>query len=68
MESAPHQASLITASYTGYTDSAASATAYATGVKTWNGVLGMDHEVEPVTNVLEQAKLLGMATGVVTTD
>lgn len=68
MDAAPYKASVITASYTGYTDSAAAASALATGHKTWNGVLGMDRSVEPVPNILEQAREVGLATGVVSTD
>lgn len=68
MEAAPFQGWIQTASLTGYTDSAASATAYATGLKTWNGVLGMDDQVEPVVNVFEEARDAGMSLGVITTD
>lgn len=68
MESAPSQASVVTASYTGYTDSAASASAYATGHKTWNGVLGLDAELNGVQNILEAVRAAGLATGVVSTD
>ncbi len=49
------------------TDSAAAATAMATGTKTENGALGVDPEGNPLTNVLEVAESLGKATGVVTT-
>jgi len=48
-----------------YTDSAAAATALATGVKTNSGVLGMDAKLRPVPNVVERAESLGKATGVV---
>jgi len=50
---------------TNYTDSAAAATALATGVKTDSGVLGMNADLEPVPNVVERAETLGKATGVV---
>ena len=50
-----------------YTDSAAAATALATGVKTGNGVLGMNAALQPVPNVVERAEALGKATGVVST-
>jgi alkaline phosphatase len=49
------------------TDSASSATAYATGVKTYNGAIGVDTERRPIGTVLQAAKRRGMATGVVTT-
>jgi alkaline phosphatase len=47
------------------TDSAAGGTAIATGVKTFNGAVGMDAEENPVPTVLERAKRAGMATGLV---
>lgn len=49
------------------TDSAASATAYATGVKTFNGAIGVDDERRPLATVLQAARQRGLATGVVTT-
>ena len=49
------------------TDSAASATAWSTGVKTYNGALGVDiHEKDHMT-ILEMAKAAGLATGNVST-
>ncbi len=48
------------------TDSAAAATAMATGVKTYNGAIGVDVNGKPVVNVFERADSLGKATGVVT--
>lgn len=48
------------------TDSAAGGTALATGVKTYNGAIGVDANQEPVESVLEQAKQAGKATGLVT--
>ena len=53
-------------SYEGATDSAASGTALATGVKTHNGILGIDGDGNKVQNVAERASELGKATGVVT--
>ncbi len=50
----------------GYTDSAASATAMAAGVKTRNGALGVDVNGDPVLNLVERAEQLGKSTGVVT--
>ncbi|MBN2019344.1 MAG: alkaline phosphatase [Sedimentisphaerales bacterium] len=50
----------------GYTDSAAAATAMATGVKTYNYALGVDVNRNPVTNLVERAEQLGKSTGVIT--
>lgn len=49
------------------TDSAAAATALASGVKTYNGAVGVDADGEHVTTILEQAQEAGKATGLVTT-
>ncbi len=49
------------------TDSAASATAWSTGVKTYNGALSVDIHEKPHQTILELAKLRGMATGNVST-
>jgi len=49
------------------TDSAAAATALATGVRTRNRAVGIDRHGEPVRSLLERAKHRGMATGIVTT-
>ncbi len=49
------------------TDSAAAATAYATGVRSYNGAIGVDSDGKPVTNLLERARAAGKSTGVVTT-
>ena len=51
----------------GYTDSAAAATAMSGGVKTHNGAIGLDRNQNPVKHVLELAEEQGKATGVVTT-
>jgi len=51
----------------GYTDSAAAATAMATGVKTHNKTLGLDTYGRPVLNLSERAKQFGKAAGVITT-
>ncbi|MDQ1292684.1 MAG: alkaline phosphatase [Actinomycetota bacterium] len=50
----------------GATDSAAAATAMATGVKTYDGALGVDTDRKPLTNAFQQAERAGRATGVVT--
>ncbi|MEQ4453464.1 alkaline phosphatase [Kosakonia sp. YIM B13605] len=49
------------------TDSAASATAWSTGVKTYNGALGVDIHDKDHTTILEMAKAAGLATGNVST-
>lgn len=49
------------------TDSAAAATAYATGVKTANGLVGLAPDARPRATVLEIASRRGLATGLVTT-
>lgn len=51
----------------GWTDSAAAATALATGVKTSNGMIGVDPAGLWLKNVVEAAEAAGKATGVVTT-
>ncbi len=49
------------------TDSAAAATAIATGVKTCNGAIGVDPDGKPLPTVLELAKGAGKVAGLVTT-
>jgi len=49
------------------TDSAASATAWSTGVKTYNGALGVDVYGHDQPTILELAKAAGKATGNVST-
>ena len=49
------------------TDSAASPTALGTGVKSYNGAIGVDVNKKAVQTVLEWAKLQGKKTGVVVT-
>ena len=49
------------------TDSAASATALASGVKSYNGAIGVDVNKQPVETVLHRAKANGKKTGVVVT-
>ncbi len=70
----PHRSTCTTASQSvlnnkvGYTDSAAAATALATGYKTLNGYLGMDAGKVSRQNVRELAHEQGARTGVLTTD
>jgi len=49
------------------TDSAASATALSSGIKTYNGAIGVDMDKNAVETVLERAKSLGKKTGIVVT-
>jgi alkaline phosphatase len=49
------------------TDSAAAATAWSTGTKTYNGALGVDVRGASKETILELAKAHGLATGSVTT-
>ena len=49
------------------TDSAASGTALATGVKTNNGMIGMDPAEQVLESILEYAQDLNKSTGVITT-
>ncbi|MCF8279584.1 MAG: alkaline phosphatase [Bacteroidales bacterium] len=49
------------------TDSAAAATAIASGIKTNNSVLGLNKEGKPVGTILEEARDSGFATGMVVT-
>jgi alkaline phosphatase len=51
----------------GVTDSASSATAYASGFDTLDGRVGADLQGQPLTSVLEQAARQGKGTGVVST-
>jgi alkaline phosphatase len=49
------------------TDSAASATAWASGVKSYNGAIGVDIQGKPHRTLIERAKAAGFATGDVST-
>ncbi len=49
------------------TDSAASATAMACGVKTYNGAIGVNPDTVRVVSILEQAEANGKKTGLVAT-
>lgn len=51
----------------GVTDSAASGTALASGVKTNNGTIGLDANNVPVVSVAEMAKKAGKKVGIVST-
>ncbi|MEE1999911.1 alkaline phosphatase [Alkalimonas sp. MEB108] len=47
------------------TDSAASATALATGIKTFNGAISVDQQHLPIGTLMQQAKRQGKANGIV---
>ena len=47
------------------TDSAAGATAFACGVKTYNGSIGMDTDTLPCYSITEELKSRGYATGLI---
>ncbi len=64
----PHNGLAVTDSLDGTTDSAASATALATGTKTKNGYVGVDKDGNSLTNVTEIAREYGKKVGVVTND
>ena len=70
MDRLPHAGLMGTACVdpaTFVTDSAAAATALATGVKTVNGAVAIDPDGHPVPTVLELAKRAGKSTGLITT-
>ena len=48
------------------TDSSAAGTALATGIKTYNGAIGMDDQKQPLQSVAAQAKAAGKKVGVAT--
>ncbi|WP_414828085.1 alkaline phosphatase [Alteromonas sp. H39] len=61
-------ASTYPAQESGYvTDSAAAATALASGVKSYNGAIGVNSDRQPVKSVLHLAKERGMRTGLAVT-
>ncbi len=49
------------------TDSAAAATAFSTGNKTYNGAIAVGLDKKPLTTILELAEKRGLATGLVST-
>ena len=49
------------------TDSAAGATAFSTGIKTYNGSIGLDMDSVAVKTIIEECEEKGMATGLVAT-
>ncbi|MDL5041643.1 alkaline phosphatase [Heyndrickxia coagulans] len=67
MNKMPYTGVVHTSSTSVVTDSAAAATAMASGVKTYNGAIGVDANKVSKKTVLEEAKQAGKATGLVTT-
>ena len=67
MESLPHEGALHSGGLSGITDSAAAATAMATGVRAYNSAIGIDRHGQPAQTLVELAKSLGLGTGIVTT-
>ncbi len=49
------------------TDSAAGATAFACGQKTYNGAIAVDIDTLPISTILEEAEMKMLATGLVST-
>jgi len=69
MKTFPVQGALVTSSVLRTTtDSAAAGTALACGVKTRDGVLGLDADGKPVESVAVLAKKNGYAVGILTTE
>ena len=65
----PYQGTAHTNEVNGWvTDSAASATALATGYKTSNGRIGRDKDAKDLKSITELAGDLGLATGVMSTE
>ncbi|MFI7425961.1 alkaline phosphatase [Micromonospora sp. NPDC049836] len=70
MDKLPYSGQLTTSPHdpsTPITDSAAAATAWATGEKTYNGAISVDVDRNPLPTLGAQAKAAGKATGLVTT-
>ncbi len=49
------------------TDSASGATAFASGIKTYNGALGVNTDTTSVKNIVEEVSVKGIATGIIST-
>ncbi len=64
----PYQGEVRTSSLSGTTDSAAAATALATGYQTINGYVGKGSELQDLQSLTELANSLGMATAVMSTE
>lgn len=49
------------------TDSAAGATAFASGIKTYNGALGVNTDTTAVKTIVEEISKIGISTGIIST-
>lgn len=49
------------------TDSAAAATAFASGIKTYNGALGVNSDTLAVKTIVEEISKIGISTGIIST-
>ena len=49
------------------TDSAAAATAFASGIKTYNGALGVNTDTLAVKTIVEEISKIGISTGIIST-
>ncbi|WP_445492534.1 alkaline phosphatase [Niallia sp. 03133] len=67
MNAMPVSGEVHTSSTSVVIDSAAAATAMASGVKTYNGAIGVDAKKKSVKTILEMADKAGKSTGLVTT-
>ncbi len=68
MQQFPYHTFVNTESLSGTTDSAASATALSTGVRTTNGYVGKDVYKQDLQTIVDIAKAKGMATGIIATE
>ncbi len=69
LESFPYQTMVETRSASdAITDSAAAATALATGTRTTNGVIGKTQELTDLTTIIDIASSMGKRTGVIATE
>lgn len=65
----PYMTMVETRSHSDYiTDSAAAGTAMATGVRTTNGCIGVNNDLEPLETIMDIAHTLGKRTGVLATE
>lgn len=67
MQTIPNSTDVTTYSLSGTTDSAASATALSSGIKTWNSYIGKDGNGNDVETLVEYSKKLGLKAGTVST-
>lgn len=69
MQRFPYSGTVATCNVSGkVTDSAAAATALATGYKTKNGILGLSPDGRKLMTIMELARQRGKSVGVITTD